>query len=99
MGALDDPAARFGLDMTLGPGFLAAALQMQREAEFFGQAARLVIIEALIEAGMLRALPGRVGGGTGIASRVLHIRLWSLRLAPSITPPRGTPRPSVSSER
>src|SRR4051794_41501822 len=63
MGALDDPAARFGLDVTLGPGFLAAALQMQREAEFFGQGARLVIIEALIEAEMLRALPGRLGAG------------------------------------
>src|SRR5918992_4369768 len=25
--------------------------------------------------------------------------LWSLRLAPPITAPRGTPRPSVSSER
>src|SRR3954454_4023815 len=61
MGALDDPTPRFGLDVTLGPGFLAAALQVQREAEFFGQGARLVIIEALIEAEMLRALPGRLG--------------------------------------
>src|SRR6185436_11013803 len=34
-----------------------------------------------------------------MASRVWRISLWSLRLAPSITAPRGTPRPSVSSER
>src|SRR6476620_41326 len=34
-----------------------------------------------------------------MASRVWRISLWSLRLAPSITAPRGTPRPSVSNER
>src|SRR3954468_20141027 len=34
-----------------------------------------------------------------MASSVWRISLWSLRLAPSITAPRGTPRPSVSSER
>src|SRR5215210_6658589 len=34
-----------------------------------------------------------------MASRVGRISLWSLRLAPSIAAPRGTPRPSVSSER
>src|SRR3954468_22476049 len=34
-----------------------------------------------------------------MASRVWRISLWSLRLAPSITTPRGTPRPSVSNER
>ena len=40
-----------------------------------------------------------MGRLTGMASRVWRISLWSLRLAPSITAPRGTPRPSVSSER
>src|SRR3954471_8231181 len=34
-----------------------------------------------------------------MALSVGRISLWSLRLAPSIAAPRGTPRPSVSTER
>src|SRR3954447_8237491 len=63
MGTLDDPAPRFGLDMALGPGFLAAAAQMQREAEFLGQSARLVIVEPLVETEMLWAVRGWLGPG------------------------------------
>src|SRR5918911_4078425 len=34
-----------------------------------------------------------------MASSVSRISLWSLRLAPSIVAPSGTPRPSVSTRR
>ena len=39
--------------MTFGMGLLAAGAQMQGEAELLGQGARLVIVEALVEAEVL----------------------------------------------
>src|SRR4051812_18212094 len=56
VGALHDPAPRLATGVTLGPGFLAPAAQVKREAEFRGQGARLLVVEAL------RAYPSRQGG-------------------------------------
>src|SRR6476646_3083281 len=60
MGALHHPAPRLGTGVTLGPGFLAPAAQVQREAEFRGQGTRLLIVEALIETEVLRLPAGRL---------------------------------------
>src|SRR3954470_136641 len=46
--------------VTLGPGFLAPAAQVKREAEFRGQGARLLVVEALIETEVLRMPAGRL---------------------------------------
>src|SRR4051812_25110437 len=59
MRALHYPAPRLGTGVTLGPGFLAARAQVQREAELFGQGARLLVVEALIKTEMLRLSAGR----------------------------------------
>lgn len=40
-----------------------------------------------------------LGRATGTASNVSPIRRWSLTLAPAMTTPTGTPRPSVRTER
>src|SRR6476660_739126 len=60
MGALPHPAPRLGTGVTLGPGFLAPAAQVQREAEFRGQGTRLLVVEALIETEVLRLPAGRL---------------------------------------
>src|SRR4051794_41985430 len=60
VGALHDPAPRLATGVTLGPGFLAPAAQVKREAEFRGQDARLLVVEALIETEVLRLPAGRV---------------------------------------
>src|ERR671932_1731209 len=57
--ALHHPAPRLGPGMTLGPDLLATRAQVQGEAELLGQGARLVIVEALVEAEVLRPLPRR----------------------------------------
>src|SRR5512132_841616 len=61
MGALHYPAPRLGSGMTLGPDLLATRAQVQGEAERRGQGARLVIVEALIQAEVLRPTTGRFG--------------------------------------
>src|SRR5215213_10831504 len=61
MRALHNPTPRLGPGMTLGPDLLAARAQVQREAELRGQGARLVIVEAFVEAEVLRPLAGRSG--------------------------------------
>src|SRR4051794_13962295 len=58
--ALHDPAPRLATGVTLGPGFLAPAAQVQREAEFRGQDARLLVVEPLIETEVLRLPAGRL---------------------------------------
>src|SRR3954454_5369478 len=58
--ALDDPAPRFGTGVTLRPSFLTPAAQVKREAEFRGQEARLLVVEALIETEVLRPPAGRL---------------------------------------
>src|SRR5919112_3377514 len=60
VGALHDPAPRLAAGVTLGPGFLASAAQVKREAEFRGQDARLLVVEALIETEVLRLPAGRL---------------------------------------
>src|SRR3954469_14557705 len=60
VGALHNPAPRLAAGVTLGPGFLASAAQMKREAEFLGQEARLLVVKALSEAEVLRLLAGRL---------------------------------------
>src|SRR3954453_12277929 len=60
VGALHNPAPRLAAGVTLGPGFLASAAQMKREAEFLGQEARLLVVKALIETEVLRLLAGRL---------------------------------------
>src|SRR3954449_12432565 len=60
VGALHDPAPRLATGVTLGPGFLAPAAQVKREAEFRGQGAQLLVVEALIETEVLRMPAGRL---------------------------------------
>src|SRR3712207_9436335 len=89
---------------TFDPDLLTARAQMQGEAELPGPGTQLVVVEAFVEAEVLRAAARRPGppdrhGLAGMASRVGRISLWSFRLAPSIAAPRGTPRPTVSTER
>src|ERR671917_468218 len=59
---LHHPAPRLGSGVTLGPDLLAARAQVQGEAELRGQGARLVIVEAFVEAEMLWPLAGGAGG-------------------------------------
>src|SRR3954467_13764122 len=60
VGALHNPAPRLATGVTLGPGFLASAAQVKREAKFRGQDARLLVVEALIETEVLRLPAGRL---------------------------------------
>ena len=60
VGALHDPAPRLAAGVTLGSGFLASAAQVKREAEFRGQDARLLVVEALIKTEVLRLPAGRL---------------------------------------
>src|SRR3954454_4715282 len=83
MCALDDPAPRFGLNVTLGPSFLTSAAQMQRDAELLGQGARLVIIEPLVETEMLRAIQARLGawyrdGFEGLAHQLVIVAVGAV---------------------
>src|SRR3712207_9232704 len=50
-----------GSGMTLGPDLLATRAQVQGEAERRGEGARLVVVEALIQAEVLRAAARRSG--------------------------------------
>ncbi len=59
--AFHHPAPRPGPGAALGPGLLAARAQVQGEAELLGEGARLVVVEALVEAEMLRAAARRLG--------------------------------------
>src|SRR5215212_1472679 len=61
MGAFHDPAPRPRSGAALGAGFLATRAQVQGEAELPGQGARLVIVEAFVEAEVLRAAARRPG--------------------------------------
>src|SRR5215212_3427971 len=61
MGAFHDPAPRPRSGAALGAGFLAAGAQVQGEAELLGQGTRLVVVEALVEAEVLRAAARRPG--------------------------------------
>src|SRR3712207_4868258 len=61
MRALHHPAPRPGSGVTLGPDLLAARAQVQGEAELPGEGARLVVVEALVEAEVLRAAARRPG--------------------------------------
>src|SRR5215210_7173807 len=59
--ALHHPAPGFGSRAALGADLLAAGAQVQGEAELLGQGARLVVVEALVEAEVLRAATRRPG--------------------------------------
>src|ERR687885_2020326 len=61
MCALHHPPPRLGTGMPLGPGLLTTGAQMQGEAELRGEGARLGIVEALVEAEVLRGAPCRSG--------------------------------------
>ncbi len=62
MGALDDPAPGPPSGFVLERGdFLAAGAQVQREFEFLGEVAHLVVVIALIQTQTLRTLLGRLG--------------------------------------
>src|SRR3712207_2203324 len=61
MRALHHPSPRPGSGAALGPDLLAARAQVQGEAELLGEGARLVVVEALVEAEVLRAAPRRLG--------------------------------------
>src|SRR3954471_21860561 len=73
VGALHHPAPRLGTGVRLGPGFLAPAAQVKREAEFRGQGTRLLVVEALIETEVLRLPAVGFGRLTGMASSVWRI--------------------------
>src|SRR5918998_6566600 len=59
--ALHHPTPRPGSGAALGPDLLAARAQVQGEAELPGQGTRLVVVEALVEAEVLRAAARRPG--------------------------------------
>src|SRR5918998_3583093 len=59
--ALHHPTPRPGSGATFGPDLLATRAQMQGEAERLGQGTRLVVVEALVEAEVLRAAARRPG--------------------------------------
>ncbi len=61
MRALHHPAPGLGPGVTLGPDLLATRAQVQGEAELFGQGARLVVVEAFVEAEVLGTAPRRPG--------------------------------------
>src|SRR3712207_8351974 len=61
MRALHHPSPRPGSGAALGPDLLAARAQVQGEAELLGEGARLVVVEALVEAEVLRAAARRPG--------------------------------------
>src|ERR671912_990240 len=61
MRALHHPSPRPGSGAALGPDLLAARAQVQGEAELPGEGARLVVVEALVEAEVLRAAARRPG--------------------------------------
>ena len=59
--ACDHPAPCFRSGVTFGPGFLAAAAQMQGEAKLVGQCTRLVIVKPFVETERLGLMVGRLG--------------------------------------
>src|SRR5919206_1210720 len=61
MCALHHPAPRPGAGVALGSDLLTARAQMQGEAELGGQGARLVVVEALVQAEVLRPTARRLG--------------------------------------
>src|SRR6476659_5995722 len=87
VGALHDPAPCPGTGVMLGPGFLASAAQVQREAEFFGQGARLVVVEAFIETEVLRPPAGRLwapdrDGFEGLAHQLVVVAVGPVDYRP-----------------
>src|SRR3954470_13859701 len=89
VGALHDPAPRLATGVTLGPGFLAPAAQVKREAEFRGQDARFLVVEALIETKVLRLAAGRVWGRRRDGCGGLAHQLMVVAVGPVNPPPRG----------
>ena len=63
MGALDDPAARFGPGLALGLPLFAPGAQMQGEGKLLGQFPWLAIVIALIQTQVLWGVPARAGPG------------------------------------
>src|SRR5215212_6951422 len=61
MRALHHPAPRLGPGVTLGADLLATRAQVQGEAELLGQGTRLVVVEALVQAEVLRPTACRPG--------------------------------------
>src|SRR5690242_7995162 len=55
--ALHHPAPRLGPGVTLGLDLLTTRAQVQGEAELRSERTRLVVVEALVEAEVLRPLP------------------------------------------
>src|SRR5215210_4706276 len=61
MRALHHPSPRPGSGAALGPGLLATRAQVQGEAELLGQGTQFGVVEALVEAEVLRAAARRPG--------------------------------------
>ncbi len=84
---LDNPAPGFGAGLTLGPGFLATAAQMERKGKLLRQGPRLVIVEALVEAEVLRVTAGRFGplhrdGLKGLAHQLMVVAIGAVDHGP-----------------
>jgi hypothetical protein len=69
------PAPCLGSGAPLGPDLLATSAQVQREPELACQCARLVIVEALVEAEVRKGTARRLGLLIGVASSVGRISL------------------------
>src|ERR671921_2887571 len=80
MCALHHPAPCFGAGMALGPRLLAPTAQMQGEPELLSHSAWLVIVEALVEAQMLRATVGWCGPshGNGLQRRAHQLMVVAI---------------------
>src|SRR3954453_15669620 len=98
VGALHDPAPRLATGVTLGPGFLAPAAQVKREAEFRGQDARLLVVEALIKTEMLRLPAGRLWAPDRDGFERLAHQLVSVAVGAVNHSPKGAP-PAVGEQR
>src|ERR671928_743570 len=80
---LDNPAPCCGAGMTLGPGFLATTAQMQRKGELLRQRPRLIIVEALVKAEVLRVTAGRLwplhpDGLKGLAHQLMVVAIGAV---------------------
>src|ERR671933_2001078 len=77
---LHHPAPCCGSGMTLGPGFLATTAQMQRKGELLRQRPRLIIVDALVKAEVLRGTARRLGplhrdGLKGLAHQLMVVAI------------------------
>jgi len=83
MGALDDPAARFGLGLTLGLPLFAPGAQVQGKGKLLGQFAWLAIVIAFIQTQVLWAVPGRARSGQrerlqGLAHQLMVVAIGAV---------------------